>query len=56
MVLAVLGILFTVSGASVASRYGIMNEDDAIRTGVPRYAGDTREKKLRLPAVQALSK
>jgi hypothetical protein len=49
-----IGLLLTFIGAAITAKAVILTEDDAIRIGVSRFAGETREQNLALPTVQNL--
>jgi hypothetical protein len=49
--LNVAGLLLDVVGATVLAWGLLIGKDRAIELGVSRYAGDTREELLQLPAV-----
>lgn len=48
------GMLVAAGGAAWAAKSVILTEDDAIKIGLPRYAGATREENLANPMVQSL--
>jgi len=48
------GLLLTLVGAVVTAWAVILRPADAIRIGVPRWAGDNDEENLKLPLVQNL--
>ena len=48
------GLGLTAAGAGIAARSIILREDDAIDIGLARFAGETREENLALPAVKNL--
>lgn len=48
------GLALTLVGAGITARAVILKEADAIRIGVPRFAGSTDEENLRMPMVQNL--
>jgi hypothetical protein len=50
----IIGLVVTLIGAG-SGTYGVwLSPDQAIERGVSRFAGDTREQLLQLPAVQNL--
>jgi hypothetical protein len=48
----VVGLFFDLVGATVLAWGLLITKKDALKLGVPRYAGDTDEENLKLPAVQ----
>ncbi|MBB3986204.1 hypothetical protein GGQ68_002542 [Sagittula marina] len=48
------GLLLTLVGAGVTAKAVILREDDAIKIGLSRYSGGTKEGNLKLPMVQNL--
>lgn len=53
-VLTGLGLAITLAGAWITARAVILKEADAIKIGVPRWAGETNEENLQMPMVQNL--
>lgn len=53
-VLTGIGLFITLIGAGWAAKSVILSEDNAIRIGLPRYGGETREENLSMPHVQSL--
>jgi len=53
-ILSVSGLALTAIGAWVTAKSVVLSEDDAIHIGVARYASESREENLALPAVQNL--
>jgi hypothetical protein len=50
--LGVLGILLNTGGGLAMARGLFISKKDALRLGVTRWAGETEEENLKLPAVQ----
>jgi len=53
-VLSLIGLVLTLIGAWRTARAVFLREDDAIHIGLARFASDSREENLQLPAVQNL--
>ena len=53
-IITLAGLALTLIGAGVTAKSVVLREDDAIDIGLARYAGETREENLKLPAVQNL--
>ena len=53
-ILTGLGLAITLIGAWTTARAVILKEADAIRIGVPRWAGSNDEENLKMPMVQNL--
>lgn len=52
--LTLTGLILTVTGAGVAARAVLLRKEDAVAIGLARFAGETFEENLKLPAVQNL--
>lgn len=48
------GLSVTLIGAGVTAKAVILKDDDAIETGMPRWAGEGKEEHMKLPMVQNL--